>query len=180
MSDPTDFLRLAIDPHRLAILGAAVVGPVDVGALAEALGVPAKRLLGQAAKLQAAGFLTADLRLDAALLQEVRRQIPGHAAAAAHVVEGPWTVEEIKVLNTFFREDRLDQIPSNRAKRFVVLERIVQEFEPGERYDERYVNLKLQMFHPDYAALRRYLVDEALLTRSDGVYWRSGGRYPVG
>jgi hypothetical protein len=34
----------------------------------------------------------------------------------------------------------------------------------------------LQLFHPDFAALRRYLVDEGFLTREDGVYWRSGGR----
>ena len=29
----------------------------------------------------------------------------------------------------------------------------------------------------DYAALRRYLVDEGMLSRADGVYWRTGGRY---
>jgi hypothetical protein len=179
MSDPTDFLRLAIDPHRLAILGASVVGPVDAEAMAKALDLPVKRVRFQIAKLQAGGYLTQDLRLDEALLQAVRRQIPGHAEAAGEVVEGPWTADEVKVLSAFFRGDRLNQIPSNRAKRLVVLERIVQEFEPGERYDERHVNLKLQMFHPDYAALRRYLVDEALLTRAEGMYWRSGGRYPV-
>jgi hypothetical protein len=27
----------------------------------------------------------------------------------------------------------------------------------------------------DYVSLRRHLVDEGLLTRADGVYWRSGG-----
>ena len=32
------------------------------------------------------------------------------------------------------------------------------------------------MVYPDYATLRRYLVDEGLLTRADGVYWRTGGR----
>jgi hypothetical protein len=32
------------------------------------------------------------------------------------------------------------------------------------------------MFHADYAALRRHLVDEGLVTRADGVYWRTGGR----
>lgn len=34
----------------------------------------------------------------------------------------------------------------------------------------------LQMYHPDHAALRRYLVDEGFMTRADGVYWRTGGR----
>jgi hypothetical protein len=29
--------------------------------------------------------------------------------------------------------------------------------------------------HPDYAALRRYLVDEELMDRAGGEYWRIGG-----
>ncbi len=32
------------------------------------------------------------------------------------------------------------------------------------------------MVYPDYATLRRYLVDEGLLTRADGVYWCTGGQ----
>ena len=28
--------------------------------------------------------------------------------------------------------------------------------------------------HPDFAALRRYLVDEELMQRRRGVYWRTG------
>ena len=36
----------------------------------------------------------------------------------------------------------------------------------------------LGMLHPDYAALRRYLVDEEFLSRSHGEYWRTGGTVP--
>ena len=43
------------------------------------------------------------------------------------------------------------------------------------RYSEAMVNLILGQRHPDTAALRRYLVDEGFLDRSDGQYWRSGG-----
>jgi len=57
----------------------------------------------------------------------------------------------------------------------VVLEHLVRVFEPGVRYPEREVNALLAVWHPDVAALRRYLVDEGLLTREAGVYWRSGG-----
>jgi hypothetical protein len=31
--------------------------------------------------------------------------------------------------------------------------------------------------HPDTAALRRYLVDDGLLQREHGEYWRSGGTF---
>ena len=59
------------------------------------------------------------------------------------------------------------------------LTRLALEFEPGMRYPEREVNQILRRFHPDYAALRRYLVDEGLLSRGEGEYWRSGGPVEV-
>jgi hypothetical protein len=37
------------------------------------------------------------------------------------------------------------------------------------------VNLMLGQAHPDTAALRRYLVDEDMLSRDHGQYWRTGG-----
>ena len=33
--------------------------------------------------------------------------------------------------------------------------------------------------YPDYASLRRYLVDEGLLSRERGLYWRTGGPVEV-
>jgi Uncharacterized protein conserved in bacteria (DUF2087) len=41
---------------------------------------------------------------------------------------------------------------------------------------EHAVNETLPAFHDDVAALRRFLVDEGLLDRDHGMYWRSGGR----
>ena len=46
-----------------------------------------------------------------------------------------------------------------------MLERIASEFEPGVRYDEKEVNAIVGAFFNDYAALRRYLVDEGFLDR---------------
>jgi hypothetical protein len=37
----------------------------------------------------------------------------------------------------------------------------------------------LGAFHDDYAALRRYLVDEEFLSREGGSYWRTGGSVDV-
>ena len=56
-----------------------------------------------------------------------------------------------------------------------MLERLALEFEVGVRYPEREVNRMLERFHPDYAALRRYLVDDGFLSREHGEYWRIGG-----
>ena len=68
---------------------------------------------------------------------------------------------------------RLSSIPRKPGKRLVVLARIAGDFEPGHTYAEPEVTTMLQRYHPDHAALRRYLVDEGFLERADGRYWRA-------
>ncbi len=177
MTTPAAFLRAALDPVRLAILGAAVAGPVDVDALADRLGVDRRDVLRGMGKLREAGLLREDSSLAIDELQRVAGGLPQAEAAGGAILEGPWHADEAQVLGRFFSGDRLTSIPSQRSKRRVVLERLAQEFEVGTRYPEKHVNLMLQKFHADYAALRRYLVDEGFLTRADGVYWRTGGRF---
>jgi hypothetical protein len=88
--------------------------------------------------------------------------------------------QQERVLRHFLTDDgRLHTIPSKHAKLLVVLDRLAQEFVPGRTYPEAEVNEVLQKFHPDHAALRRYLVESAFLTREDGWYWRSGGTFEV-
>jgi hypothetical protein len=85
-----------------------------------------------------------------------------------------------RVLRSFFGADgRLHTIPTRHAKLLVVLDRLAQEFEPGQTFTEAQVNEVLQRFHPDHAALRRYLVENDFMTREDGWYWRSGGTFAV-
>lgn len=84
------------------------------------------------------------------------------------------------VLRAFLAEDgSLRSIPSKAAKRLVVLDHVAQAFPIGESWPEAEVNAVLRRFHPDVAALRRYLVDEEFLDRRDGRYWRSGGSTDV-
>ena len=84
------------------------------------------------------------------------------------------------VLSPFLTVDgRLHTMPTKRSKRLVVLDHIAQSFELGQSYPEADVNEILTRFHPDYAALRRYLVDEQFLTREAGAYWRTGGTVVV-
>lgn len=80
------------------------------------------------------------------------------------------------VLSAFIGADgRLSTIPSKLSKRLVILDHIAQAFEPGVRYTETEVNDVMHRFHPDHAALRRYLVENEFLERDAGLYWRAGG-----
>jgi hypothetical protein len=84
-----------------------------------------------------------------------------------------------QVLRRFLVDGRLVAIPAQRGKRLVVLDYLAALFEPGVRYTEAEVNQALRAYHPDYAALRRYLVDEEFMRRDQGVYWRTGGTVDV-
>ncbi len=85
-----------------------------------------------------------------------------------------------RVLANFLVGERLKQIPARRKKLLVVLEWLARGFHPGARYAEREVNEQLLRHHPDYATLRRMLVDYGYLERDHGVYWRRGGVAPSG
>jgi hypothetical protein len=87
-------------------------------------------------------------------------------------------VADDPLLRVFLSNGQLESIPARQQRRRLLLDKIAQAFEPGVRYPERRVSLFLRSIHPDYAALRRYLVDEDFLTRADGEYWRSGGTVP--
>lgn len=175
---PTEYLRVVVDRDRLALLGRAALGPFSVSEFAGSVGGNRKKLLLAAAKLRQAGLLNDDHLLNDPVFDALGEQLPDEERAAPEILEGDWSEDEIKVLNTFFQRTRLTAIPTNYTKRHVILERIVQTFEPGVRYLERQVSFMLQLYFSDYAALHRYMVDDELLARANGVYWRIGGRYP--
>jgi len=91
----------------------------------------------------------------------------------------PMAEADEDVVGRFIKDGRLVIMPTKRAKLLLVLDRIAQDFEPGRSYPEAEVNEVLGRYNNDYAALRRYLVDEAFMTREGGVYWRTGGTVEV-
>lgn len=181
MDDPIslDLLRAVLDPVRLAVLGSSVGSPASIDALCKRLDVERRVVAEAIGSLRASGLLTSAGLVDELALREIARSLPPREPGLGTPVSGPWTTEEADLLGRFFADGRLVEIPTLAHKRKLVLEKIVQEFEPGHRYRERDVNFMIQLIHPDYAAIRRYLVDGGLLARADGSYWRTGGRYFV-
>jgi hypothetical protein len=179
---PDDILRALADPERLAIAGRLARGSASARELAQELSLPITRVRKHLNRLASTGVARVDeqrhsYRLDAETLRWAAEQVgPSRDAGMAL---GAASDDEEAVLRSFFRDGRLTEIPAKEAKRRVVLERIALEFEPGVHYDEREVNVIVGRFHTDHASLRRYLVDEHLLDREHGVYWRSGGRVDV-
>ncbi len=78
-----------------------------------------------------------------------------------------------KAARAFFKDGRLLEIPAQRKKRVFVLERLLDEFEPGKVYEEAEVNKILSRFHPDFCTLRREFIMEKMMVRSEGKYRRA-------
>lgn len=179
MAEPTtlDLVRAVLDPVRLAVLGASVGEAVHISEVSATLNVPRAEIARAVGDLRSCGLLQPDGKLDAEALRTIARSLPGRTGRAGEPVEGPWSDEEAQILGRFFADGQLVEIPRAARKRKLVVEKIALEFEPGRRYGEREVNLTIQLIHHDYAAIRRYMIDEGFMDRADGAYWRTGGRY---
>ncbi|MEO3752483.1 DUF2087 domain-containing protein [Streptomyces sp. B6B3] len=78
-------------------------------------------------------------------------------------------------VSALFARGRLIAIPRKAARREQLLTHLARTlFDPDRPYTEQEVNEALLTVHDDYAALRRYLVESRLLTRTrDGsLYYR--------
>jgi hypothetical protein len=64
-------------------------------------------------------------------------------------------------------------MPRAGRLRTELLSWLARRFEPGRTYSEAEIRRELEPVYPDYAELRRFLVDERLLERDNyGSYWR--------
>lgn len=80
--------------------------------------------------------------------------------------------EKEKILKTFFKDDKLDQMPAQVKKKLVILEKISTYFDFEKEYTEFEVTKILKPIYYDFATIRRDLVDNGFLTRNNGVYKR--------
>jgi hypothetical protein len=177
--DAATIVGLLADPVRLKVVAALALGAGTLEEVAAASGLPLKDVALAARRLARNGLVHRDghaLALHSELFGTAARAAAEAAPAPEPLSDDP---AEDAVLSAFVRDGRLVSIPAQRGKRLVVLHHLVRVFEPGVRYPEREVNALLGVWHADVAALRRYLVDEGLLTREAGVYWRSGGPVDV-
>ncbi|MER7417066.1 DUF2087 domain-containing protein [Micromonospora peucetia] len=158
------------DDVRRQVFAAIVLGGADAPAVAGRTGLSARQVVTAIRRLVDAGLVTGgdrDLRVDADRLRE---------AARAPSVPRPADDATDRVLRTFVSDNRLTGLPAQRGRRRVVLAHVAKSFEPGVRYPERAVDEVLRHWCErggcDHVALRRYLIDEQLMAREQGVYWR--------
>ncbi len=179
MDRRTSILSALLDPNRLQLAGALVDAPATSAELATRTGLDPATVLAGLADLRAHGVVEADGEtyvLPSGTLRGLAREFADDPLPMDPAIGFGMTDDERAVLVRYFEGRSLTEVPSSRAKRLVVLERLALEFDVGRRYSEPEINDILRTFSPDVAALRRHLIDEGLLDRGEGAYWRSGGR----
>ena len=178
--EPAELVGLLAEPERLRVVAAMVLGARTHAQITEASGLAPKSVAAALHRLHTGGLIEdapGGYILRTALFKEAAR-----AAAPLPSADDKYGYADPKVeqlVRAFVRDGRLIGLPAQRSRRRIVLEHLVSTFEPGLRYPEREVDAMLRAWTEgspvDHVSVRRYLVDESLLDRADGEYWRAGG-----
>lgn len=161
---------LLADDRRLRVVGAVALGAATPADVAAATGLPARDVTALLHRLTAAGVLTAEpLAVAYDALRALARTDAGDPGPLAPFVVG----------------DRLRSLPAAPARRRAVLAHVAERALPPDRdHTEAEVNALLGAWcdggEVDRAALRRYLVEEGLVSRGGGVYRRGRDTVPPG
>ncbi|HJP73175.1 MAG TPA: DUF2087 domain-containing protein [Pseudonocardiaceae bacterium] len=181
--DATALVRVLAEPVRMKVFAAAVLGAGSAAQAAQFAGVTAREAAAALHRLTEARLVAATgerLVVRTEVFAEIARQAAPPTPAEDHGYTDP---KVANVVGTFVREGRLLGLPAQQSRRSIVLEHVAQSFEPGVDYPETAVNAMLTELAEggavDHVTLRRYLVDEQLLRREDGIYRRCGGPVDV-
>lgn len=170
IEERAQLLKVIADATRLRILGLLAEESRSGKELAEALDLTAPTISHHMRRLTSAGIVS-EVRdaqrhvysLNADLLGSLQKG----EVAPAH--DTPLD-DRARVMKHFFRDGRLVTIPAARKQRVIVLQYMLEQFDPNRTYPEREVNDLLGGFHEDFATLRRELVDYGYLVREKGIY----------
>ncbi|BAZ01327.1 transcriptional regulator [Tolypothrix tenuis PCC 7101] len=181
------FFKALADESRLKIVGILANQECSVEELAVLLQLKEPTVSHHLSKLKELNLVTMRpegnsrfYQLDSEVLQNLSQEIFTPEKMASLIEDVDVAAWESKVLKNYLESDsknieevpRLKEIPASRKKRLVILKWLASKFDEGVQYPERVVNETLQLYHPDYATLRRELIGYKLMTREEGVYWR--------
>lgn len=71
------------------------------------------------------------------------------------------------ILNNYIKQGKLLIFPKKKKAKDAISQYILSFFEDNKTYNEQQVNEIIKAIYDDYAIIRRYLVDEAYLKRTD-------------
>jgi hypothetical protein len=172
-----NFFKSLTHVERLKIIGALAVDSLTMEEISARLGLPIRDVFNHLGNLTWLGILHCEEKtysLDTHAVEAMARQ--ALAGMRPQTKEESFTGDdyERKVLADFMTPDgKLRAFPAQFKKLLVILHYLADQcFEAGVRYPEKQVNAILARYNEDTASLRRYMVDNHMLAREKGEYWK--------
>jgi predicted transcriptional regulator len=173
-----EIIKSLADTSRLRVLNALIEKPQYVEELAHRLNLAASTVSFHLKKLETAGLIEQrkeqyyiiygiNERLFNLTLQDLVKCEDLEKYSQAERMEK----YRRKVLNSFFRKNRLIKLPVQRKKRMIVLEEFSGKFREGKKYKEEDVNGLIKETYDDYCMIRRLLIEEGIMRREKQIYW---------
>lgn len=173
------WLKAFADETRLRILGLVAERAYSASELAERLEMKPQDVVRHLSMLAEYDLIVLQMRegvqvfqLNIRALHNLNRVLagppPAHVLPEAH--RDDWIGE---IFRNFFEGDRLKSLPAQPKKADVIIVWFAERFQPGVYYSEKQVNEMIQRHYEDYATVRRSMIDMGLMTRENGVYWRT-------
>jgi biotin operon repressor len=158
--DDRKILGIFSDEERFRILAAVSLGANTLDKIATMTGYDNTKVMKAIVKLESAGIIEkkeSGYVFNMELLKELNRNI-----AQSMPVKSQKTG-----IDRFIRDGKLVTYPSRPDDQLLVLQHLAELFEINCNYTEKAVNEILEVIHPDFASLRRYLFDKGFFDREN-------------
>lgn len=176
--DQVKFFKALADASRLRIIASLSSAPMYVELLSERLELSPSTVSFHLKKLEEVGLVTKE-KDQYYIVYDLNKEVfnqPLSAWFQASLEQDAEAAREEayrqKIIESFFKFNKLKTIPVQRKKRLVVLHHLLKAFDEDKRYTEKEVNLILAEYHDDFATLRREFINERMMAREGGIYWR--------
>ncbi len=174
-----EIFKCLSDNSRLKIINSLMIEPMYVELLAERLGLSTSTVSFHLKKLMDANIVSSKKEqyytvysLNEEIFSMNLKDLVKDNRKEEEILKQREEQYKEKVIDSFFKYDKLKEIPVQKKKKQIILEKIVESFERDRDYTEKEVNLIIADFHDDFCTIRRDLVGFNLMERKDGIYKR--------
>lgn len=176
---PLDIFKCLSDSSRLKIINSLMIEPMYVELLAERVGLSTSTVSFHLKKLEDANIVSSKKEqyytiytLNEEILSMNLKDLIVDSRKEEEILNEREEKYKKKIIDSFFKYDKLIEIPVQKKKRQIVLEKIVEAFEKDREYTEKEINLIIADFHDDFCTIRRDLIGFGLMERNNGIYKR--------
>jgi predicted transcriptional regulator len=165
------------DSSRLLIVSSLRQKPQYVEELAQRLSLAESTVSFHLKKLETAGLVYKEkqqyyvvFHLNEHVFDATLKELVSFANPLSETQDKRIEEYRKKVISTFFQEGVLTKLPSQYKKKLIILEEILQLFHTDRIYTEKEVDEILKPVVEDYVSIRRFFIDEKMMTRNAGIY----------